>query len=187
MPRTEEQFEALREKSRARIMAAALALFAEHGYHATPVTAIARKAGVAAGLLYNYFESKADLLRAIIARTQAEFGATVRAALEESGDADVGEFMDRLLVSMKPRLGALRVLLSVSLQASAGKALKGARAGFDRQLLEASRRLGGNSPGSSQHSIRERAELLHSVLIVYIATGDEALSRRLARAAFGRN
>jgi AcrR family transcriptional regulator len=46
---------------RSDIMQAALDLIAEQGFHRTPMAEIAEKAGVAAGTIYRYFESK-DLL-----------------------------------------------------------------------------------------------------------------------------
>jgi AcrR family transcriptional regulator len=46
---------------RSDIMQAALDLIAEQGFHRTPMADIAAKAGVAAGTIYRYFESK-DLL-----------------------------------------------------------------------------------------------------------------------------
>lgn len=48
-----------------RILESALELFAERGYGSTSVKAIAQHAGVSQGLMYNYFPSKADLLREI--------------------------------------------------------------------------------------------------------------------------
>ncbi len=43
---------------RAEIMQAALELIAERGFHGTPMAEIAENAGVAAGTIYRYFESK---------------------------------------------------------------------------------------------------------------------------------
>ena len=50
---------------RARILEAAVRVFAERGYHAARVGDIAEAAGVAHGLLYHYFPSKEDVLRTI--------------------------------------------------------------------------------------------------------------------------
>jgi TetR/AcrR family transcriptional regulator, fatty acid metabolism regulator protein len=50
---------------RARILEAAVRVFAEHGYHGARVGDIAEDAGVAHGLLYHYFASKDDVLRTI--------------------------------------------------------------------------------------------------------------------------
>lgn len=65
-PRTSEQLEKVREKSRTRIMNAAIELFAKKGYHATSISNIAAKAGIAKGLMYHYFKSKSDLLDEIL-------------------------------------------------------------------------------------------------------------------------
>lgn len=66
MPRTEEQFEEIRQNRKAEIMETALELFAEQGYHNTSISKIAKAAGVSKGLIYNYFESKEALLDAIL-------------------------------------------------------------------------------------------------------------------------
>lgn len=71
-PQTEAQFAARREESTRKIVAAAMTLFARHGYEKTSVRMIAEEAEVSQGLLYNYFTSKADLLRAIAAAGMAE-------------------------------------------------------------------------------------------------------------------
>ena len=46
---------------RSDVMQAALELIAERGFHGAPMAEIAKKAGVAAGTIYRYFESK-DML-----------------------------------------------------------------------------------------------------------------------------
>lgn len=62
MPRTPEQFQEIREGKRQLILDAALELFANNGYHRTSISAIAKSAGIAKGLLYNYFKSKEQLV-----------------------------------------------------------------------------------------------------------------------------
>lgn len=47
-------------------MAAALQLFSENGYHTTSIKQIAIAAEVSKGLTYNYFDSKEELLLAIL-------------------------------------------------------------------------------------------------------------------------
>ncbi|MBU8893674.1 MAG: TetR/AcrR family transcriptional regulator [Bacteroidales bacterium] len=65
-PRTPEQFEEIREATIQKIMEVALELFANEGYFQSSISKIAKKAGISKGLMYNYFESKEDLLKAII-------------------------------------------------------------------------------------------------------------------------
>jgi TetR/AcrR family transcriptional regulator, mexJK operon transcriptional repressor len=62
--RDDEEF----EKKRQQIMEAALVVFAEKGYAKATNRDIARAAGIgSAGLIYHYFEDKADLLRQAVA------------------------------------------------------------------------------------------------------------------------
>lgn len=65
-PRTPEKFEEIREEKKHLIMEVALQLFANEGYHTTSISEIAKKAGISKGLMYNYFESKEELLKAIV-------------------------------------------------------------------------------------------------------------------------
>lgn len=44
------------------ILAAALRLFVENGFHGTPTSRIAKEAGVANGTLFHYFKTKEDLI-----------------------------------------------------------------------------------------------------------------------------
>jgi AcrR family transcriptional regulator len=57
---------------RERIAACALPLFAQFGYHATPVRAIADAAGLSVGSIFNYFPEKEDILQYILDHSQAE-------------------------------------------------------------------------------------------------------------------
>jgi AcrR family transcriptional regulator len=68
MPRTEEQFEGIREQKTNLIMETALELFACEGYYPTSISRIAAKAGISKGLMYNYFASKEELILAIIGK-----------------------------------------------------------------------------------------------------------------------
>ncbi|MBN8610527.1 MAG: TetR/AcrR family transcriptional regulator [Deltaproteobacteria bacterium] len=66
-PRTQSrdhEREASAEK-RAAILAAALELFAERGFHGTAVPLVAEKAKVGAGTIYRYFDSKEALVNAV--------------------------------------------------------------------------------------------------------------------------
>ncbi len=49
------------------IIDAAIFLFAQNGFSATPTTAVAKKAGVAQGLIFHYFKTKEGILVEIIA------------------------------------------------------------------------------------------------------------------------
>ena len=51
------------------LLSAALALFVEHGFAATRLDEVARRAGVSKGTLYLYFENKEELFKAVIRAT----------------------------------------------------------------------------------------------------------------------
>ena len=60
--------ERLKQEREQRILDAAAVVFAHNGYHRTTIRDIAQRADVADGTIYNYFDSKFDLLLAIMAQ-----------------------------------------------------------------------------------------------------------------------
>ena len=66
MPKTPKQFEDMRTERRVSILEAALHVFAEEGYHSASISKVSKYAKISKGLLYNYFESKEDLLRNVM-------------------------------------------------------------------------------------------------------------------------
>ena len=69
------------EQTRTAIVEAALRLFAQNGYEATTMRAIAKQAGVATGNAYYYYASKEELVREYFARHHAEHAAACRQVL----------------------------------------------------------------------------------------------------------
>ncbi len=65
------------EQKRESILDAALRLFSEQGYAATPVPDIAAGADVAAGTIYRYFASKEELVNALYRRWKGAFLAAL--------------------------------------------------------------------------------------------------------------
>lgn len=63
-----DKAQARSEAQRERILAAAQRCFIEQGFHAAGMVRIAEAAGMSPGLIYRYFDSKAAIIRAIIAR-----------------------------------------------------------------------------------------------------------------------
>ena len=87
-PRTAHQNQEVRAATRAKLLNAALELFAGRGYAATSVDAIADEAGVSAGLLYHHFDSKAAVLNAIFEQSLADVQSTFAAADREPHASD---------------------------------------------------------------------------------------------------
>jgi AcrR family transcriptional regulator len=72
----------VRDNKRSHIIETALRLFAEKGYDRSSIALIAKEAGVAQGLMYNYFNSKDELLLAIFQQGFMEIQATLAPVLQ---------------------------------------------------------------------------------------------------------
>jgi AcrR family transcriptional regulator len=79
--------------NRAAILAAALEVFAEHGYDAVGVRDIIRRTDLASGTFYNYFPDKESIFRAVLEETGREARRRVRAARRSARTAE--EFVER--------------------------------------------------------------------------------------------
>lgn len=85
-----------KEAKRERILDAAVLEIARHGYYGTTVSAIARRAGVADGTIYLYFEGKEELLVSIFERAMRRFNEQARRIVEE-GEAAAEEKLRRIV------------------------------------------------------------------------------------------
>ena len=70
-------------RTRERILEVALALFAEHGYDATSMRTIAEHLDITKAALYYHFDSKADIVRAMLAETESRVAALAAWAREQ--------------------------------------------------------------------------------------------------------
>ena len=68
------------EVRRGQIVEVARRLFAEHGYRQTTTRQLARAVGVSDALMYRHFQSKDDVLRAVVDQGLAGFAAMRQAA-----------------------------------------------------------------------------------------------------------
>lgn len=78
--------DALIERRQHQVVQAAVALFSEQGYYRTTVQEIATKAGVSAGLIYQYFSDKDDILLHSVLDVVAGYRREIPAALEGVDD-----------------------------------------------------------------------------------------------------
>src|SRR5262249_31973655 len=72
------------DDTRKRLFVAAAELFAEHGYHATSVDQIAKKAGVAKGTFFVHFPTKDGVIREVVGK---QMRAVERARAGHEGSA----------------------------------------------------------------------------------------------------
>lgn len=77
-----------RERLRQRqdMLAAALELFSQRGYHNVSMNEIAEKAEFAVGTLYKFFENKEDLYKSLMLEEAAWFHAAMTKALDDGED-----------------------------------------------------------------------------------------------------
>ena len=71
-PRSPQQFAEIREERRHQILEAALHVFGEDSYHGSSMASVAKKAKISKGLIYNYFESKEEILISIVTEVFTE-------------------------------------------------------------------------------------------------------------------
>jgi AcrR family transcriptional regulator len=94
--------EQLIEARRNQILDAAAAVFAEKGFHRATTKEIAKTAGVSEGTIYNYFDSKADLLIGIMTRL-----AELENLDQELADALQSDVRDFFIAVFRQRVGLL--------------------------------------------------------------------------------
>jgi AcrR family transcriptional regulator len=103
----------------AEITAAALEVFADHGFAAAKLEDIARRAGVVKGSIYLYFATKEDLFRAVVRAAIVPDMESVRDAAE-AFDGPLAELAPRLLagaavvLSRPAVLGFVRMVIGES-------------------------------------------------------------------------
>lgn len=83
MTETPSKREQLRQERRQQILDAALAVFAQKGFHGANVSDVAAHAGVSQGTIYWYFASKDELLEAAIQSFSDGVGQEILIAVEQ--------------------------------------------------------------------------------------------------------
>jgi AcrR family transcriptional regulator len=144
--RTEGRQARRRERTRARLIAAARVLFARQGVDNTRINEITEEADVGFGSFYNYFESKEAIVAAVLEEaitTHGESVAELTADLEDP--AEVISVAHRFFVDLArrdPALGWLLVRLDASndvIRAALGPfATRDLRRGIDAGRLRVS-------------------------------------------------
>lgn len=68
------------------LLAAALKLFVENGFHGTPTSKIAKEAGVANGTLFHYYPTKDDLIVSLYVSIKLEMSCHVAQKTDDTAD-----------------------------------------------------------------------------------------------------
>lgn len=96
-----------KEARPAEIISAAIDVFAEKGFAAARLDEVAKRAGIAKGTLYRYFDNKNDMFRAVVQEAvAANLQQTEQAASAFQGS--IADFVSMLLKRAASRMGDAR-------------------------------------------------------------------------------
>ena len=115
-PRTESQLVEIREISINKIMNASLKLFAEHGFDATSISEIAKQAGISKGLIYNYFDSKLDLLKGMIDRLNEGEAELMAKVVDDDPNQMLKNIFKAFFFEIRERTEVWKMIFVVSMQ-----------------------------------------------------------------------
>ncbi len=99
-----------------KIMQSALTLFAIKTYHGTSISHIAKEASVSKSLIYNYFESKEDLLNAVIVKEFVGAFNLYDIDFENISDESLSSFVDQTFDLLDANPQFWKLLFSLMLQ-----------------------------------------------------------------------
>lgn len=124
-PRTDKQFEEIRESKRSQIIEAAIECFAKRGYHAVSISELAEYAGISKGLMYNYFKSKDELLKNIF--TEILSIMMQMFDLDKEGKVDgksMVKYLDRFFKHLKSHIILWKMYMAIFSQPAVQEILK---------------------------------------------------------------
>jgi AcrR family transcriptional regulator len=177
-PRTQAQFEEMRESRKHQIMEAALELFASEGYSHCSISQLANHAGISKGLLYNYFESKEALLIEIIEEGMQDIMAMIDPNMDGTLEPhEVEGFIRNTFSSIRENLQFWVLFINVVLQPPVkefleGKPFSGIMERFGPKLLDYFEKMGFEDPMLEMITFSAMIEG-YGVLLVYIFPNDE--------------
>ena len=115
-PRTDNQFNELREKSKENILESALNLFSSKGFFNTSIRQIAQKANVSNGLMYNYFSSKENLLIEIINKTFKLIDSILENGENLTAEEKIVGTIEKTFNVIENKQKILRMMIQIGLQ-----------------------------------------------------------------------
>ena len=126
-----------REKLRQRdeLLAAALDLFSEKGFHNVSMHEIAQKAEFAVGTLYKFFKDKEDLYKALIRSKAEQFHGMLKEVLARSDSEDVLSVLKEYVAAKAALLTGGAAMLRLYFAETRGASFN-IRSGLDREILE---------------------------------------------------
>ncbi|GHF57547.1 AcrR family transcriptional regulator [Amycolatopsis bartoniae] len=187
MPRSASLNEEMRAESRQKILAAALQVFAEKGYHGATITEITRRAGVSRGLASYYFPNKHLLVGELV----DAYLDGVAAIIDVPGTPDerLAAIIDGVLRGLVGNLPVQGVILGLVVQPSTHRIFAEVEARKEERLRELEDNLRGlfERRGAADPALEE--VMLRSVLegVIYKAVvyGPQYPVERVRRWLYG--
>ncbi|MEZ4446205.1 MAG: TetR family transcriptional regulator [Polyangiaceae bacterium] len=157
-----------KETRRESLLEAAASLLAEGGFDAVGLNAIARRAGLSKSNVYRYFESREQILLALLAEDETRWVATLEEQLAPLGGSDdvaaVGKVVAQTLAADR-RLCLLTTVLATVLEQNISRDTVIA---FKDTVLALGRRIGNALhaalPSLSLEAAQEAQHLIHALL-----------------------
>lgn len=190
MPRSGSTNRELREKSRERILTAALEVFAEKGYEAASISDVTERAGVSRGLVTYYFTSKQRLAAELLDRWLDGIGAI----LELSGTADerLAGIIDGSLMAAASTLPVQRLAITLMMLPSTHPVfaeVEGEKSVRVSQIEDAIRSIfaerGAADPAVEEMLLRATLEGVTVKMAIYPETFPVEAVRRRLHASYG--
>jgi AcrR family transcriptional regulator len=133
-PRTRQEFEEIRESKRRKILDSAVECFATSGYHAVTISDLAAHAGISKGLMYNYFSSKDELLKAIFNEIMSEMMQLFDPDHKGMSDRkDLLQYLERFFRHLKSNIILWKMYMAIFSQPAVQQILK-------EEILDASQK-----------------------------------------------
>jgi AcrR family transcriptional regulator len=164
-----------REKLRQRdeLLAAALELFSQKGYHNVSMQDIAQKAEFAVGTLYKFFRDKEDLYKVLIKTKAEEFHTVLKEVLKRSDSEDVLTVLKNYVAAKAALLTGGAAMLRLYFAETRGASFN-IKAGLDREILKLYEDLLGRLAAVFQAGVRRR--IFRALNPYYMAVALESLT-----------
>ena len=115
-PRTSKQYQDIRESSKENILQSALTLFSSKGFFNSSIRQIAKQANISTGLLYNYFESKEDLLTEIVNNSFESINENEKTKLSNDVKENIEQTISHFFHLIRTKQELMRMMTQIGLQ-----------------------------------------------------------------------
>ncbi|KAA1156957.1 TetR/AcrR family transcriptional regulator [Pseudoalteromonas fuliginea] len=123
-PKTKRQTDpAIALARREQILAAAAECFRRKGYHGAGMAEISKTAGMSAGHIYNYFESKEAIIERIIEKDMEEMFSIFQKFEDHPGDV-LAALLDGLNIGVQRHMDTGSCVIDLDMMAEAGRNMK---------------------------------------------------------------